>query len=371
MRHTCVKVTLRQKPISKGRYSLYLDFYPEIRNPRTNKMTRREFLGMYIMANPITKIEKDYNAQMIERARGICCKRQLQVINEEFAFLDTDLINADFLEYFRETCRSKYEKWTIVYEHFNKYVGGHCKMGDLTINLCNGFRDYLLNANQLARPKLKIAKTSASGYFGTFKAMLAIAYKNKMIRENLNDFLEPIKYTNPRREFLTLPEVKLLVKTPCAIPILKRASLFSILTGLRVSDILNLTWDNIVEDSFGGYSLRLCTQKTQTEATLPLNKDAIALCGERGEGLVFKGFKRSMISYPLKDWLKEAGIKKKITFHCGRHTFATLQLAAGTDIFTVSKLLTHANIGTTQIYSHIIDSKKQESVNVISIYDDK
>lgn len=371
MRHTCVKVTLRQKPISKGRYSLYLDFYPQIRNPRTNKMTRREFLGMYIMANPSTQVEKAYNVQMLERARGICCKRQLQVINEEFSFLDTDLINEDFLEYFKQTCQTKYEKWTIVYEHFKKYVGGHCKMGDLTIDLCNGFRDYLLNANQLARPKLKIAKTSASGYFGTFKAMLNIAYKNKMIRENLNDFIEPIKYTNPRREFLTLPEVKKLVNTPCSIPILKRAALFSILTGLRVSDIQNLTWDNIVEDSFGGYCIRLCTQKTRTEATLPLNKDALAQCGERSEGVVFKGFKRSMISYPLKEWLKKAGIKKKITFHGFRHTFATLQLAAGTDIFTVSKLLTHANIGTTQIYSHIIDSKKQESVNMISIYDEE
>lgn len=371
MRHTCVKVTLRQKPISKGRYSLYLDFYPAIRNPRTNKMTRREFLGMYIMASPITTIEKEFNSQMIERARGICCKRQLQVINEEFEFLDTDLINADFLEYFRSVCRGKYQKWTIVYEHFHKFTGGKCRMGDLTIDLCNKFRDYLLNADQLGRPHLKVAKTSAAGYFSTFRAMLKIAYKNKMIRENVNEFLENIKYTNPRREFLTMPEVKQLVNTSCAIPVLKRASLFSVLTGLRISDILALRWENIVDDAFGGVSIRLCTQKTKTEATLPLNKDALLQCGERGEGLVFKGLKRSMINYPLKDWLREAGIKKKITFHGFRHTFATLQLAAGTDIFTVSKLLTHADIGTTQIYSHIIDSKKQESVNMLSIYDEE
>ena len=371
MRHSCVKVTLRQKPISKGRFSLYLDFYPEIRNPRTNKMTRREFLGMYILANPTTPVEKAFNDQMMDRARAICCKRQLQVINAEFGFLDVDILNADFLEFFRETCRTKYQKWDIVYRHFEKFVGGKCKMGDINVDLCNKFRDYLLNANKLARPNQKVTRSSASGYFSTFRALLAIAYKEKLIRENVNDFLESIKYSKPRREFLTLKEVKKLAKTPCAIPVLKRASLFSILTGLRISDVLNLTWENIVEDAFGGYSIRLCTQKTQTEATLPLSKDALLQCGERSEGTVFVGLKRSMINYPLKDWIKQAGIKKKITFHCFRHTYATLQLAAGTDIFTVKNLLTHANIGTTELYSHIIDSKKQESINAFSIYDEK
>lgn len=371
MRHSCVKVALRQKAISKGRFSLYLDYYPEIRNPRTNKMTRREFLGMYILANPTTPVEKAFNDQMLDRARGICCKRQLQVINAEFGFLDYDILNADFLEYFRDICRNKYQKWDIVYKHFEKFTGGKCKMGDITVDLCNGFRDYLLTAHKLIRPKQKVSRSSASGYFSTFRAMLAIAYKEKRLRENVNDFLESIKYTTPRREFLTMPEVKKLAKTPCNIPVLKRASLFSILTGLRISDIINLTWDNIEEDSFGGYCIRLCTQKTQTEATLPLSKDAMFQLGEQGDGVVFKGLKHSMINYPLKEWIKQAGIKKHITFHCFRHTYATLQLAAGTDIFTVSKLLTHADIGTTQIYSHIIDSKKQESINVISIYDEK
>ena len=162
MRSSCVKVTLRQKPISKGRFSLYLDFYPEIRNPRTNKMTRREFLGMYIMASPATPVEKAFNEQMMERARAICCKRQLQVINAEFGFLDVDILNADFLEFFRETCRTKYQKWDIVYRHFEKFVGGKCKMGDINVDLCNKFRDYLLNANKLARlPHKGVSSISA------------------------------------------------------------------------------------------------------------------------------------------------------------------------------------------------------------------
>lgn len=75
----------------------------------------------------------------------------------------------------------------------------------------------------------------------------------------------------------------------------------------------------------------------------------------------------SWINRPLKQWCQAAGISKHITFHCFRHTFATLQLDGGTDIFTVSKLLGHNNVKTTQIYTHITDKKKEEAKNIIKL----
>lgn len=74
-----------------------------------------------------------------------------------------------------------------------------------------------------------------------------------------------------------------------------------------------------------------------------------------------------MINLPLKYWIQEAGIKKHITFHCFRHTYATLQIAAGTDIYTVSKMLTHKNVTTTQIYADLVSSKKRETVDKIKL----
>ena len=71
------------------------------------------------------------------------------------------------------------------------------------------------------------------------------------------------------------------------------------------------------------------------------------------------------ISETLKDWTYEAGIHKHITFHCGRHTFATLMLTLGTDLFTVSKLLGHRNVHTTEIYAKVLDSTKRKAVNSI------
>lgn len=61
----------------------------------------------------------------------------------------------------------------------------------------------------------------------------------------------------------------------------------------------------------------------------------------------------------------KAGITKHITFHCGRHTFAVLQLSLGTEIYTVSKLLGHRELKTTQVYAQIMDAKKREAVNRI------
>jgi site-specific recombinase XerD len=74
-----------------------------------------------------------------------------------------------------------------------------------------------------------------------------------------------------------------------------------------------------------------------------------------------------MIQHPLHAWIKAAGIRKHITFHCFWHTFATLQIALGTDIYTVSKMLTHKSVKTTQIYADLVNSKKRESANRISL----
>lgn len=363
----CTKVTLRKRVITKGRESLYLDYYPPIRNPITMKMSRREFLGIYIFQKPKTEIEKEYNREILKKAEGIRAIRVQSLINENFGFLDKHKLKADFLSYFYDITLKKDQKWTRVYSHFERFVNGQCTFEDVTIDLCRRFRLYLLNTKQLKNDKLYISQNSASGYFSTFRALLKIAYRDKLIHENINDFLESIETIDTKIEYLTLDELRLLANTPCSIPVLKSASLFSCLTGLRISDILKLDWSEIVMASDGGYCMRLRTEKTETETTLPLSKEAIELLGDRGIGKVFNGLERSMTSQPLKKWIAQAEIQKKITFHCFRHTFATLQIALGTDIYTVSKMLTHKNVSTTQIYADLVNAKKRESANRITL----
>lgn len=101
MTNICTKVTVRKRPIKNGQLSLYLDFYPPVRNPKTGKTTRREYLGIYIYANPTEKFEAEFNKTMLRNAELIKCKRTEAIINEEFGFLDRNRGKESFLDYFR------------------------------------------------------------------------------------------------------------------------------------------------------------------------------------------------------------------------------------------------------------------------------
>lgn len=361
------KVTLRKREYPSGKVSLYLDFYPAIKNPRTGEESRREYLGIYIMKSPRTAQERRINATKMKQAEAIRAQRELSLINEQYGFIDKSKAKMDAVEYFYSLMLTKGPKWLGAYDHFNKFVHGKCAFKDLNVELCNGFREYLLTAKRLNSKKLQISQNSASGYWSTFRAFLASAYKEGYLKENINDNLDKIELKETRREYLTMDELRRLYNTPCEFPVLREASLFSCLTGLRISDILALTWNDVRDFPDGGKCIRICTEKTDTEATIPISEEALALCGPPSTGIVFKGLTRNMVNTYLKPWLKQAGITKYITFHCFRHTYATQLIAGGADIYTVSKMLTHKNVSTTQIYADLIDKKKREAAEVIKI----
>ena len=365
---TCTTVTLLKRPIKNGRLSLYLDYYPEVRNPETMKLTRREYLGIYIYARPKTKAKKEFNEDMMQKAEAIRNLRFNSLLNEQFGFFDHDKLQGDFLGWFEKIASKKRDKVMSAYLHFNNFVHGKCRFIDVNQTLCEKFATYLLEeAKGLRHGKERLSRNSASAFYCAFRSVLKKANKAKLLRENVNDYLESIPTEDVEKEFLTLDEVKKLVATPCKYDVLKRASLFSCLTGLRISDIENLKWENICEASEGGLCMHIRTQKTKTVAVLPISDEAVELCGERSEGKIFKGFRRSMANKPLKDWLKDAGITKQFSFHGFRHTYATLQISAGTDIYTVSKMLTHRSVQTTQIYAALVSEKKRETVGRISL----
>lgn len=364
---SATKVTLRKRTLPSGKITLYLDFWPPIKHKDSDHQTRREYLGIYLKKSPKTQQDRKENAEKVRIAEGIRSQREISLLKDKFGFADKATAKMDFLAWYRSQVEKNNKNWAFAYNYFNDFVGGHCTMGEITIDLCKNFREYLLNAKQQKHTKKKLSQNSASGYYSTFRALLSIAYREHLIPENINDYLEGIEDTETRRDYLTLDELQKLAETPCRIPVLKAASLFSCLTGLRISDILALKWENIEQYPDGGACLRLKTEKTETETTLPISAEALSLCGKPGSGTVFRGLNRSMTQYQLKLWLTAAGITKHITFHCFRHTNATLLLDQGTDIYTVSKMLTHRNVTTTQIYTEVMDKKKREAAESITL----
>ena len=266
----CKTVTLRTRPLKKGMLSFYLDYYPGYRDQETMKTIRHEGLNIYIYANPKNQRERDFNAAMSEKAEAIRCRRFEAI-----------------------------------------FVHGKCTFEEIDVDLCNKFRKYLLNAKQLRRDG-QISKNSASGYWSTFRGFLKILYRNRMIKTNVNDFLEKIEPEDVAKEYLSVEELYCLAETPCKIPVLKTASLFSCLTSLRLSDILSLCWEEIVDFAAGGKCVHTITQKTKTEDIIPISDEALELIGYSPEkkGLVFKGLKRSWTQQPMKEWIRSAGITK-------------------------------------------------------------
>ena len=363
-----IKVFLREKKISGGRRSLYLDFYPPVINAETNRQTRRQHLRIFVYEKPKDEIQRKHNKDTKMLGERIRAEKQLEVQEESFGFVTIQNKQKSFLKFFEQLAEGKkklsqssYDNWNSAYQYLEDFAGGECRFADLTPQFCEKFKDFLLESERLSQ-------NTASNYFDKFKVAVRSAFENKMLSTNPASGIKSIKLLETQREFLTLEELQKLAKTPFERDELRRAALFAALTGLRYCDIEKLIWSEIQHSEENGYYIRFKQRKTKGAETLPISAEAFALLGERKNNAsrVFPTIEYWHCSY-LKDWIKDAGITRKITFHCFRHTFATLQITFGTDIYTVSKLLGHKNLQTTQIYAKIVDEKKREAVNKISL----
>ena len=370
------KVKLRQRAISGNRQSLYLDFYPAIPHPETGEPTRREFLGLYLFDKPKNPFDKQSNKETLQLAENIRAKRQIEIQAGNYGFLNTkQKAETDFVQYFKQIVETKTggnkNGWQTAFNYFEMFTGGNLTLSNLNENLCNDFREYLLTAKrQRGIQSEQIAQGSASAYYDKFKAALKQAYKKGLIEKDLSTRIDGIREPEVQREYLTLEQLQALVNTPCSIPLLKNAAIFSALTGLRFSDISKLVWSEVQYSKMEGYSLHFRQKKTKGVEVLPISEQAFKLLGERKEPTeqVFKGLIYSTyLNLHLKQWILRAGITKDITFHCFRHTFATLQLSLGTDIYTVSKMLGHRELKTTQIYAKIVDDTKRKAADKIKL----
>jgi integrase len=212
-----------------------------------------------------------------------------------------------------------------------------------------------------------LSKSTVKHYFRFFASVVYQAVKEKVIIENPLLLIERLKVEEPEIVFLTLDELKLLAKTDCKFPLLKRAFIFSCLTGLRWSDVHKLQWSEIQENQ-GKYLINFRQKKTKERNYLPLSEQAFNHLGERGldEEKVFNlPLYNARFNKQLQAWGKLADVNKKITFHSSRHTFAVTLLSLGTPIFTLQKLLGHTNISSTMRYANIVDDAKVDAMNVI------
>ena len=380
------KVSLREKKISKGRKSLYLDFYPPIPHPETGEPTRREFLRLYILEKPKTPFDKQHINETLKIGESIRQKRE-NFLNKPEIYSQyekeqlrlKELGEQCFIEYFTKLANkrkaSNHDNWVSALNYLDTFTNGNLKFADLNQKFLEDFKEYLLTTKSNRSNKTTLSQNSAVSYFNKVKAALKQAYKDGVLQYDLNAKVKSIKVVETRREYLTIDELNKLVKKDCNNPLMKRAALFSALTGLRFSDIQKMVWGELEWVKDQGYFLNFNQKKTKGVEVLPISEQAYLFTEgpENPKDMpqdkpVFKGLKYSAYhNKHLFQWIGAAGITKDIRFHCFRHTFATLQLFNGTDIYTVSKMLGHKDLKTTQIYVKIVDEAKRTAMSRIKL----
>ena len=396
-------VTIRYKEGKNGIKSVYLDCY-------VNGKRWYEFLSKKIgYIEPVVDFQtRTHNAEVLQRANAI----KMQRISEIYAGKDNvqniarngKMLLLDWMDiYAQKKLESGHkDKYIIAYTRkiLLAYAGANVQMQDIDKKFCLGFLNFIkhLHDNSRHEPQLKSTFAKSALYVGTeqdFKASHIAENEvkyikpktqenyyrcftgalNAAVREEIiacNPFdniasIDKIKVPESTREYLTIDEVKQLMATKCKNENVKNAFLFSCFCGLRISDIYAITWGQITQDG-EQMRLQLSMQKTKDPLYLPISAQAQKYLPQRGiasaEEKIFHLPRKEGCNYHIGRWAQAAGITKKVSFHVARHTFATMMLTLGADLYTTSKLLGHTNILTTQIYAKIINKKKDEAVNL-------
>lgn len=297
---------------------------------------------------------------------------------EEEMIAQNERSEQDFIAYFNSiiykvhpnSSKSIIFNWTRVGKLLSIFSEGKpIPFKKISVKLLEDFKLFMLSAPKGGNKTGTLSQNSASTYFSIAKAGLHRAFIDEYLTVDIADKVKGITEIQVMRETLTKEEAEKLASTPCEKEVLKRAFFFAVLTGIRLCDINKLTWGEIVRTS-SGMRVDFTQRKTHIVDYLPISEQAFSLCGEprEPECRVFEGLTgSSWISRPLKKWIEASGITKHITFHCSRHTFATLQLESDTNLYTIKNMLGHKNVKTTQIYTHIVDKSKRNAADVLHI----
>ena len=365
------RVSIRYKEKTNGMKSVYLQFYPGIRNTK-GEIVKYEFLNLEVYSNPKTKEQRLFNKTIEEISESIRCQRYIQIVRRDYNFLGKDNLDGDFLEYFHRNADFHGPKFEAARLHFEEFCGHSCKFKDLSPSLCEKYRFYILHDKHLANCDKSIKHNTASSYFNVFLNIVKLAFKDNIIPDDYTKEVRPIKWNHDiNKDYLTVEEIQLLEQMKYdKHPQLPQACLFSIYTGLRRSDILDLKWEHFVRRGNHVYIEKKIV-KTEMFVRLPLSRDALRIIGKRKkEGTVFTELTISILNIHVKRWLELANIRKHITFHCFRHTYAMMLTEKGISTNIISSLLCHKKLSSTQVYSKVTTQMVERTIEQIDFKND-
>lgn len=372
-----MKISLSQRKLKDGRISLSIEFYrgSEITEDGKRKHLRSfENLDSYLIIDPKTAKDKKENKEVLEFAENVVAIRKAEYAQGRFELKNTTKAKRVFLNFFADLTEEKqtldssnnYGNWYSTYQHLKKVVPKNLTFDEIDENFIKKVRKYF-ERDAISKSKIPLSQNSKYSYFNKFKAALRNAFDNGYLTINYASKVKSFEQAESQREYLTFDELQSLAKAECKYPILKKAFLFSCLSGLRWSDINAMVWSEVRDE---GELFRINFRQIKTDGVeyLYISQQARELLGERKnpQDRVFQGLKYGMTyNTEIIRWCNRAAVPKHITFHSARHTNAVLLLENGADIYTVSKRLGHREIRTTAIYAKIVDKKMKEAAEMI------
>lgn len=370
-------VRIREKRLNDGNVSLYLDMY-------YMGARKKEGLKLYLVPE-VNAAAKLQNRNTLKLAEQIKAERILDIQQH-------GLVNWESVKKGRMTLATWVEKYTkdengltpasmrskrnaqARVEQYLLYIGKpNLALKEVDKDFCKGFIAFLKTCT-FNNGKKTLGSTTCRIFKNRLAAALNMAVREGLIDNNpfkLLDAKEKPQKKSAMREFLTIEELRTLIATPCRYEIVKKAFLFSCFTGLRYSDMMALKW-NEIHKAADGKTLYIEHEqvKTKNMVTIPLSNEALKWMPRKSKGdeRVFHQLRitSTTVEVVLGEWMQEAGIQKHITYHCSRHTAATLLLTLGADLYTVSKILGHRSIRMTEVYAKIVDKKKIETMNLVN-----
>jgi integrase len=339
------KIKLRTRK-NKKNYSIFIDYH-------TGKRRERQFPNLYLSGD-----NKDWNNDklILIKAKEIqrIYEQKLILLKDKFN-LNHNKMDANFVDYFylladkrKGNTRSNLMN---VYSHLKRFTDGKVKFSDIDQLFCENLKDHILKKCSINTTKHYFSKLSQALEEAIFVHNLPMLNYFKRVKHG--------RSTPPPIRYLTKEELMKLIDNPYPNNKIVNPFLFAAFTGLRLSDVKALQFENVRDGR-----INIIQIKTKVPLDVQMNKNAVKIIDEqlqimgRTSGKVFDMLENDYMNRRIKQWVKNCGINKEITFHCGRHTFATMGITAGMDIYEVSALLGHTDIKHTLLYAKLVNKKK-------------
>lgn len=368
-------ITLRYKKLKPDKYSIYLDYF--VKDVTGNKQRKSEYLRLYVSRDYLNNRKVlNQDKEVMELARQIRSKRELELLGS----LGSGglggsgrTVNQSLLEYIEHQVT-----------HFGK---GHYNLLTNRLKLFTNKKDIALSSVTLffiekffKHIQKHSSRNNAVKITCLLRAIINKACNEKILDENPFERYNIPGKTDSERTTLELHEIRLLRETDTFIDKeVKQLFLLGCFTGLRLEDLKRLHYSDIVTaiDQNQQVYKKLVIRPHKTKKTsgklleLPLPEQALEIlnemsngkAGSKKDGKVFKNLPSyGVINRQLKAWGNDAGIGKKLHMHAARHTFASLCLSSGIDLYTTGKLLGHDKLQNTEKYAKLLGDKLQEEI---------